>query len=60
MQIPKEQVLEQLRARGDTEQVEQAANELPDTVDTDANADLLAKFEINVEDLLGGAGGLLS
>lgn len=59
MQIDKQQILEFLRNRGDQQQADQADGELPDQVDTDQHADLLAKFGINPQELLrGGLGGL--
>ncbi|GGN10731.1 MULTISPECIES: hypothetical protein [Terrabacter] len=59
MQIDKQQILELLRNRGDQQQAEQAQNELPDQVDTDQHSDLLSKFNINPQELLGGLGGKL-
>jgi hypothetical protein len=61
MQIPKEQILEFLRSRGEQDKASQADGELPDQVDTDKDAGLLQKFGINPQDLLsqfGGAGGI--
>jgi hypothetical protein len=57
MQIPKEQILEFLRSRGDTAQAEQADRELPDQVDTEKQSGLLDKLGINLGEL-GGLGGL--
>lgn len=57
MQIPKEQILEFLRSRGDTAKAEQADRELPDQVDTDKQSGLLDKLGINLGEL-GGLGGL--
>ncbi|MDP9461566.1 MAG: hypothetical protein M3Q22_15390 [Actinomycetota bacterium] len=57
MQIPKDQVLQLLRSRGDDQQTQQANSELPDQVDTDQHAGLLSKFGINPQDLLGGGLG---
>ena len=57
MQIPKEQILELLRSRGDSGKAEQADRELPDQVDTDKQSGLLDKLGINLGDL-GGLGGL--
>ena len=54
---PKDQILELLRSRGDDAQADQAAGELPDKVDTDQHGDLLAKFGINPQELLGKLGG---
>jgi hypothetical protein len=60
MQIPKEQILELLRSRGDNDKANQAQGELPDQVDTDQHAGLLDKYGIDVQDLLSrfGAGGI--
>ena len=59
MQIDKQQIIELLRSRGNQDQADQAQSELPDQVDTDQHADLLSKFGINPEELLGGGlGGL--
>ncbi len=57
MQIPKEQILEFLRSRGDHDKAGQADNELPDQVDTDQDAGLLQKFGIDPSDLLSQFGG---
>ena len=57
MQIPKEQILEFLRSRGDQDKANQAEGELPDQVDTDQDAGLLEKLGINPSDLLGQLGG---
>ena len=57
MQIPKEQILEFLRSRGDEDKAQQADGELPDQVDTDQDQGLLSKYGIDVQDLLGKVGG---
>ena len=57
MQIPKQQILDLIKQRGNPDQANQADSELPDQVDTDQHQGLLDKFGINVGDLLGGAGG---
>jgi len=61
VQIPKEQVLELLRNRGDASQAQQADQELPDQVDTDQHAGLLSKFGLDPAELIaklaGGGGG---
>ncbi len=59
MQIPKDQILEFLRSRGDHDKAGQAENELPDQVDTDNDSGLLGKFGIDPQQLLGGLGGKL-
>ncbi len=58
MQIDKQQILDLLRSRGDQQQADQAQSELPDQVDTDQHSDLLAKFGIDPQELLGGLGGI--
>jgi hypothetical protein len=61
MQIPKEQILELLRSRGEQDKASQADSELPDQVDTDQHAGILQKLGIDPGDLisqLGGAGGI--
>lgn len=57
MQIPKDQILELLRSRGDQDQAGQAESELPDQVDTKNDSGLLAKFGIDPSQLLGSLGG---
>lgn len=56
MQIPKDQIIELIRSRGDHDQASQADSELPDLVDTDKHSDLLSKFGIDPGSLLGGGG----
>jgi hypothetical protein len=60
MQIPKDQILEFLRSRGDQDKASQAEGELPDQVDTDRDAGLLQKFGIDPGELAGklGAGDI--
>ena len=57
MQIPKEQILEFLRSRGDEDKAQQADGELPDQVDTDKDQGLLSKYGIDVQDLMSKFGG---
>ena len=57
MQIPKEQILEFLRSRGDQDKASQAEGELPDQVDTEKDAGLLQKFGIDPGDLVSQLGG---
>lgn len=54
MQIPKEQILEFLKSRGDQSQADQANSELPDQVDTEKDQGMLSKFGIDPKDLGGG------
>jgi hypothetical protein len=58
MQIPKEQILEFLRSRGEHDKAGQADQELPAQVDTDQHADLLRRFGIGPKDLVGQLGGI--
>ena len=57
MQIPKEQILEFLRSRGDQDKAQQAEGELPDRVDTDQDQGLLSKYGIDLQDLMSKFGG---
>ena len=59
MEIPKDQILDVLREKGAEDKLEQAANELPDPVDTEKHADQLQKLGIDPQDLLGSIGGKL-
>jgi hypothetical protein len=62
MNIDKSQIIELLKSQGKSDKADQAESELPDTVDTEQHAGLLAKLGINPQDLLGklpgGLGGL--
>lgn len=65
MQIPKEQILELLRSRGQNDQAQQADAELPQQVDPQQHAGLLGRFGLDPQALIaalaggGGIGGLL-
>jgi hypothetical protein len=56
MEIPKDQILQLLRDRGDHDKAQQADQQLPDQVDTDQHSDLLGKLGINPSDLPGDIG----
>ena len=62
MNIDKSQIIELLKSQGNSDKADQAESELPDTVDTEQHAGLLAKLGIDPQDLLGklpgGLGGL--
>ena len=58
MQLDKNQIIDFLRQQGQNQQADQAQQQLPDQVDTDQHADLLAKLNINPQELLGKLGGL--
>jgi hypothetical protein len=53
MQIDKDTVVNMIRERGDDAKAGQAERELPDQVDTDQHADLLERFGVNPQDLIG-------
>ncbi len=61
MTFDKDMILQFLHGNGQHDQADQAAQELPDKVDTDQHAGLLGKFGINPADLIakltGGGGG---
>lgn len=57
MEIPKDQILQLLRDRGDHDKAQQADQQLPDQVDTDQHSDLLGKIGINPSDLVGDIAG---
>ena len=57
MQIPKEQILELLRSRGQDDKAQQADGELPDQVDTEQHAGILQKLGLDPGDLVGMLGG---
>jgi hypothetical protein len=61
MNIDKDTILDLLRGNGQDTEADQAQQDLPDQVDTDQDAGLLAKFGINPADLIakfaGGGGG---
>lgn len=59
MEIPKEQILQLLRDRGQHAQAKQADEQLPDPVDPDQHSDLLGKIGIDPGEVLGGLGGKL-
>ncbi len=57
MEIPKEQVLQFLQERGQTDQAAQAEQELPEQVDTEQDSGLLAKFGVDPQELMSKFGG---
>jgi len=56
-QVPKDQILEMLAARGGDDRIEEATNQLPDPVDTDEHADLLTQLGVDPADLSEAGGG---
>lgn len=57
MNIDKDQILQFLKSQGDDAKAQQADSELPDKVDTDKDAGLLAKFGIDPMELIKKFGG---
>ena len=53
MQIDKDTVVSMIRERGDDAKAGQAERELPDQVDTDQHADVLERFGVNPQELIG-------
>lgn len=53
MEIPKEQILELLRNRGDHDKAAQADQELPDQVDPEQHSGLLEKLGLDPAELMG-------
>jgi hypothetical protein len=58
MEIDKSQILDHLKSLGKHDEASKAESELPDKVDTDKHGDLLQKFGVNPQDLLGKLGGM--
>jgi hypothetical protein len=56
MKIDRYQIIQLLREQGHP-QADQAEQELPEQVDTEQHGDLLSKFGINPQELLGKLGG---
>jgi hypothetical protein len=57
MNIPKELVVEQIRARGDADATARAERELPEKVDPDRDSALLRDFDVDPGDLVERFGG---
>ncbi len=57
MQIDKETILNLLRERGEHDKAEEAAQELPEQVDTERDGGLLARFGIEPGELIGKVTG---
>ncbi len=57
MQIPKQQILDLLRSRGDDQKAGEADGQLPDQVDTDQHAGILQNLGLDPQDLIGMLGG---
>ena len=51
VEIPKAMIVEKIRSRSGAEKANEADRELPDKVDTEADANLLAKYDLSPGDL---------
>jgi hypothetical protein len=58
MEIPKDQILDLLRKRGDDDKAAQAEQELPDQVDPEQHGDLLSRVGVDPKEIVGGLGGV--
>lgn len=57
MEIPKAMVVERVRSRSGAARAQEADRELPDKLDTETDAELLGKYDLDpgeLEDDLGG------
>jgi hypothetical protein len=57
MQIPKGMVVERIRTSGDVAMADRAEAELPEKIDTERDAELLRKFNLDPQQLADGLGG---
>ncbi len=57
MEIPKAMLIERIRSRSGHEAAERADTELPDKIDTDTDAELLRKFDLDPDELSDEFGG---
>ncbi len=57
MEIPKAMIVERIRGKSGAEKANEADKELPDKLDTETDAELLKKYDINPTDLTGDLGG---
>jgi hypothetical protein len=57
VEIDKNTIVSMIRERGDHDKAGQAERELPDQVDTDRDANLLERFGISPQELIGKATG---
>lgn len=53
MQYTKQQIIDYLVARGDADKAAKAEADLPAVVDTDSDPELLARLDVQPEDLMG-------
>jgi hypothetical protein len=56
MEIPKEKIIEQLKAEGQSEKAQKLEQELPEKVDHELHSDILEKHGVNAQELAGKIG----
>ena len=56
MEIPKDKILDLIREHGNSDQVGQAEQELPDQVDPEQHSGLLQKFGLEPQDVVSKLG----
>jgi hypothetical protein len=57
MEIPKDKIIELIREHGNADKTGDAEQQLPDQVDPERHADLLEKFGLDPQDVIGKLGG---
>ena len=57
MEIPKAMIVEKIRGRSGAGKANEADKELPDKVDTETDANLLAKYDLSPSDFDADFGG---
>ncbi len=57
MEIPKAMLIEKIQSRSGTEKARKADKELPDKIDTETDAELLKKYDIDPQELKDEFGG---
>ena len=56
-QIPKAMVVERIKSRSGAEKANEADKELPDKIDTDTDAEILKKYDLDPQELIDAFGG---
>ncbi len=59
MEIPKDEILKLLHQRGQSNEAQQAEQELPDHVDPERDSGLLGRFGLEPQELIGSLGDRL-
>ena len=57
MEIPKAMLVEKIRGKSGAEKANEADKELPDKIDTDTDAELLKKYDLDPQELKDEFGG---